>query len=75
MVLAYLFNWYPLPSQTAPRREVTALEDLGITLHRFSLRRFEGELVDQDDRTERERTRAVLDSVRWDLSGEYCGLW
>jgi glycosyltransferase involved in cell wall biosynthesis len=62
MVLAYLFNWYPLPSQTALRREVTALEDLGITLHRFSLRRFEGELVDENDRSERERTRAVLDS-------------
>jgi len=62
MVLAYLFNWYPLPSQTALRREVTALEELGITIHRFSLRRFEGELVDQNDRFERERTRAVLDS-------------
>lgn len=62
MALAYLFNWYPLPSQTALRREVVALEDLGITLHRFSLRRFEGELVDQNDCSERERTRAVLDS-------------
>jgi colanic acid/amylovoran biosynthesis glycosyltransferase len=62
MSLAYLFNWYPLPSQTALRREVTALEDLGIKVHRFSLRRFEGELVDQDDCSERDRTRAVLDS-------------
>jgi glycosyltransferase involved in cell wall biosynthesis len=62
MVLAYLFNWYPLPSQTALRREVTALEELGITPHRFSLRRFEGELIDENDRAERNRTRAVLDS-------------
>jgi glycosyltransferase involved in cell wall biosynthesis len=62
MALAYLFNWYPLPSQTALRREVAALEDLGITVHRFSLRRFEGELVDQNDHSERARTRAVLDS-------------
>jgi colanic acid/amylovoran biosynthesis glycosyltransferase len=61
MSLAYLFNWYPMPSQTALRREVTALEELGISIHRFSLRRYEGELVDEQDRLERERTRAVLD--------------
>jgi len=62
MTVAYLFNWYPLPSQTALRREVTALEELGMTLHRFSLRRYEGELVDENDLAERERTRAVLDA-------------
>jgi glycosyltransferase involved in cell wall biosynthesis len=62
MALAYLFNWYPLPSQTALRREVVALEELGVTLHRFSLRRYEGELVDENDRAESEQTRAVLDA-------------
>lgn len=62
MALAYLFNWYPMPSQTALRREVVALEELGLTLHRFSLRRYQGELVDESDRAERERTRAVLDA-------------
>jgi colanic acid/amylovoran biosynthesis glycosyltransferase len=61
MSLAYLFNWYPMPSQTALRREVAALEELGISFHRFSLRRYEGELVDEHDRAEKERTRAVLD--------------
>jgi colanic acid/amylovoran biosynthesis glycosyltransferase len=61
MSLAYLFNWYPMPSQTALRREVIALEELGIPFHRFSLRRYRGELVDENDRAERERTRAVLD--------------
>jgi colanic acid/amylovoran biosynthesis glycosyltransferase len=61
MSLAYLFNWYPMPSQTALRREVAALEELGIPFHRFSLRRYEGELVDENDRAEKERTRAVLD--------------
>jgi colanic acid/amylovoran biosynthesis glycosyltransferase len=61
MSLAYLFNWYPMPSQTALRREVIALEELGVSIHRFSLRRYEGELVDEQDRLERERTRAVLD--------------
>jgi glycosyltransferase involved in cell wall biosynthesis len=61
MSLAYLFNWYPMPSQTALRREVVALEELGISFHRFSLRRYEGELVDENDRAERDQTRAVLD--------------
>jgi glycosyltransferase involved in cell wall biosynthesis len=61
MSLAYLFNWYPMPSQTALRREVVALEELGISIHRFSLRRYEGELADEQDRLERERTRTVLD--------------
>jgi colanic acid/amylovoran biosynthesis glycosyltransferase len=61
MSLAYLLNWYPMPSQTALRREVVALEELGVLFHRFSLRRYEGELVDEGDRAERDRTRAVLD--------------
>lgn len=62
MALAYLFNWYPQPSLTALRREVTALEELGVSLHRFTLRRYEGQLVDEHDRAERERTRVVLDA-------------
>ena len=66
MALAYLFNWYPMPSQTALRREVVALEELGMSIHRFSLRRYEGELVDEQDQVERERTRAVLDVAHWD---------
>jgi glycosyltransferase involved in cell wall biosynthesis len=62
MALAYLFNWYPLPSQTALRREVVALEGMGVALHRFTLRRYAGELVDENDRAEWKRTRAVLDA-------------
>lgn len=62
MALAYLLNWYPQPSQTALRREVVALEELGAEFHRFSLRRFEGTIVDPGDLAERERTRSVLDA-------------
>ncbi len=62
MSLAYLLNWYPQPSQTALRREITALEQLGVSFHRLSLRRYEGTLVDPDDLRERERTRSVLDA-------------
>jgi glycosyltransferase involved in cell wall biosynthesis len=61
MSLAYLLNWYPQPSQTALRREIAGLEDLGMDFHRFSLRRYEGTLVDPGDIAERERTRSVLD--------------
>ncbi|HWT83008.1 MAG TPA: colanic acid biosynthesis glycosyltransferase WcaL, partial [Candidatus Methylomirabilis sp.] len=62
MSLAYLLNWYPQPSLTPLRCEMTALEEVGIPFHRFSLRRYEGELVDEKDRAERERTRSVLDA-------------
>jgi colanic acid/amylovoran biosynthesis glycosyltransferase len=62
MSLAYLLNWYPQPSLTPLRCEMTALEEMGIPFHRFSLRRYEGELVDEKDRAERERTRSVLDA-------------
>ena len=60
MKLAYVFNWYPQASQTALRREILAFEQMGIPIHRFTLRRFDGELVDEEDRIERERTRVVL---------------
>ena len=44
MKLAYLFNWYPQPSTTALRREVAAFEKMGIPIHRFTLRRYDGGL-------------------------------
>jgi glycosyltransferase involved in cell wall biosynthesis len=62
MALAYLLNWYPQPSQTALRREMMALDEMGIPFHRFSLRRYEGSLVDTNDQAERERTRSVVDA-------------
>jgi colanic acid/amylovoran biosynthesis glycosyltransferase len=60
MKIAYLFNTYPQPSTTALRREVIALEKMGILIHRFTLRQFDGDLVDEEDRAERERSRVVL---------------
>ena len=59
--IAYLFNWYPMPSVTALRYEITALEAQGLSPHRFTLRPFKGQLVDENDLAEREKTRAVLD--------------
>ena len=36
------------------------MRSLGLTIHRFTLRRYAGDLVDAADRAERERTRVVL---------------
>jgi glycosyltransferase involved in cell wall biosynthesis len=42
------------------RREILALEQLGFEIMRISLRGWERELADEEDRIERERTRYVL---------------
>jgi colanic acid/amylovoran biosynthesis glycosyltransferase len=61
MKVAYLVNRYPSNSHTFIRREIQALEALGIPVERFSLRPVsKGELADADDHAELERTRAVL---------------
>jgi len=60
MKVAYLVNQYPHPSHTFIRREVAAVEQAGLTVERFSIRR-SGELVDAQDRAERDRTRYLLD--------------
>lgn len=60
MKIAYLVNQYPAIPHTFVRREIRALEDLGVEVSRFSLRRAK-ELQDPRDRDESERTRVVLD--------------
>src|SRR5271165_898149 len=62
MSLAYLFNWYPQPSLTWIRGEIRALEELGLSPHRFTIRPFKGQLVDENDLAEKEKTRALLDA-------------
>jgi colanic acid/amylovoran biosynthesis glycosyltransferase len=60
--LAYLINQYPQPSQSFIRREIAALERLGLEVERFTVRPArETELVDEADRAERSRTRSILD--------------
>jgi glycosyltransferase involved in cell wall biosynthesis len=59
--VGYLINQYPRPSHTFIRREIAALEDLGVTVDRFTLRRSEA-LVDESDRIELARTRVVLEA-------------
>jgi colanic acid/amylovoran biosynthesis glycosyltransferase len=60
MRIAYLINQYPKISHSFIRREIAALERLGFDVVRIALRGWDDELVDQDDRDERARTRYVL---------------
>ena len=62
MIVAYLTALYPKTSHSFVRREIAALERLGLTVLRFSTRRVSEPLVDPDDIAERERTQALLDA-------------
>lgn len=61
MKIAYLINQYPRVSHTFIRREIRALEALGLEVHRYSIRGLEGALPDPDDREEAARTRMILE--------------
>jgi colanic acid/amylovoran biosynthesis glycosyltransferase len=58
--IAYLINDYPKVSHSFIRREIQALERLGIEVQRLALRGWAGQLPDEDDARERTRTRYVL---------------
>ncbi len=60
MRVAYLVNQYPKVSHTFIRREILALEQLGVVVERISIRKCGEELVDAQDRLENERTHVVL---------------
>lgn len=61
MKIAYLVNQYPMPSQSFIRREVLALEQLGLNIDRYTVRQYDGTLVDPGDLAERDKTRVILD--------------
>lgn len=60
MKIAYLINAYPKVSHTFIRREIHALERQGLEVQRIALRGWDGQLPDDEDRRERERTQYVL---------------
>ncbi|RQP26344.1 glycosyltransferase [Piscinibacter terrae] len=60
MRVAYLVNQYPAVSHTFIRREIHALERLGVQVDRIALRGWELTLVDPLDIEERGKTRYVL---------------
>jgi len=62
MRVAYLVNQYPKTSHTFIRSEIRSLEECGVEVVRYSLRRTKEKLVEQLDVNEMQQTRAVLDS-------------
>ncbi len=60
MRIAYLLNMYPRPAQVPMRREIVAMDRLGLVVDRYALRAGDEELVDPSDVAERAKTRAVL---------------
>lgn len=70
MRIAYLINRYPLVSHTFIRREIQALEQLGVAVERYSIRR--GEVADELDRPEAERTQVILDAGPLGLVAAVC---
>ena len=62
MRVGYLVNQYPKISHTFIRSEIRSLEESGVEVVRYSLRRTEENLIDQFDVDEMRQTRVVLDS-------------
>lgn len=60
MRIAYLINQYPQTSHSFIRREIQALERLGVQVARIAFRGRDAELVDPEDQLERKRTRFIL---------------
>ena len=60
MKIAYLMNTYPMTSTTFIRREIEALERLGVEVSRFAVRQWEQQLVDPLDRAELRRTHYLM---------------
>ncbi|MBK7614776.1 MAG: glycosyltransferase [Burkholderiales bacterium] len=60
MKLAYFVNQYPKVSHTFIRREIAALEKLGLPVERFALRGWDADVKGDEDLLDRTRTRHVL---------------
>ncbi|MBC7482260.1 MAG: glycosyltransferase family 4 protein [Rhizobacter sp.] len=76
MHVAYLVNRYPKVSHSFIRREIQALERLGVVVHRVALHGWADELVDAEDVLERTRTHYVLQQgLRGLLAPALSALW
>lgn len=53
-------NAYPMTSTTFIRREIEALEAIGVTIDRYAVREWDGKLVDARDMWEKKHTRYLL---------------
>jgi glycosyltransferase involved in cell wall biosynthesis len=61
MNVGYLINQYPRVSHSFIRREMAALEQGGVVVHRFSIRPCRDQLADERDRAELPKTTVILD--------------
>ncbi len=60
MKVAHLVNQYPRVSHSFIRREILALEAMGVEVERISIRPCNAPLPDEADRVESQRTTAIL---------------
>lgn len=60
MRIGYVMNTYPVTSATFIRREIAALEALGVEVTRFAIRPWDQPLVEAADRDEAARCRYLL---------------
>jgi colanic acid/amylovoran biosynthesis glycosyltransferase len=60
MNVAYFINQYPKVSHSFIRREIHALESMGVQVHRFALRGWADPVVDAEDIQEQGKTLYVL---------------
>lgn len=60
MKIGYMMNVYPVISGTFIRREIHALEALGLQVMRYAIRRWDQDLVDPQDQAEQARTHYLL---------------
>lgn len=60
MRIGYLMNTYPVTSATFIRREIAALEAIGVDVARFAVRPWSEDLVEAADRAEAARTHYLL---------------
>ena len=60
MRIAYFTNQYPAVSHTFIRREIHALETLGVTVIRYAIRPPPQTLVDSADKAEHQKTRHIV---------------
>ena len=58
--IAYLLNSYPMTSTTFIRREIEALERLGLEIRRYAVRHWDQRLVEPLDLAEQQRTHYLL---------------
>lgn len=73
MKIAYLTNQYPHVRHTFIRREIVALERLGVPIERFSIRDSGAEAVDPADHAEYAKTRALLSAGKFAHLASFIG--